>query len=55
MHSHGAVVHFATIPVPLPTDADRVAAALGHTGLIHRTDRVRMRVLLSHKLLATIP
>jgi len=55
MYPHSAVVHFATVPVPLPSDADRVTAALGHTGFVHRADRIRMRVLLGHQLLATVP
>jgi hypothetical protein len=54
MHSHHAVVHLAPATIPLPRDADRVAAALGNPGLVHHADRVRVTMILGHDLLATV-
>jgi hypothetical protein len=54
MHSHHAVVHLASVAVPLPRDAHRVVAALGNAGLVHRADRVRMAMILGHDLLTTV-
>jgi hypothetical protein len=54
MHSHHAVVHLASVTVPLPRDAHRVVAALGNAGLVHHADRVRVTMILGHDVLATV-
>jgi hypothetical protein len=54
MHSHHAVVHLAPAAVPLPPDAHRLVPALGDGGLVHHADRVRVRVIFGHKLLAAV-
>jgi hypothetical protein len=54
MHSHHTVIHLAPVAVPLPRNADRVVAALGNPGLVHDADRVGMRVIFGHDLLAAV-
>jgi hypothetical protein len=54
MHGHRAVVDLAPIAVPLPTCSHRLVAALGRSGLVHATDRVRVGVLRGNDLLAPI-
>jgi hypothetical protein len=54
MHSHHAVVNFATVSVPLPTDAHRISAAFGRARLVHATDRVGVGVLCGNDLLTSI-
>jgi hypothetical protein len=54
MHSHHAVVHLPPVAVPLPRDAHRVVATLGDPGLVHHADRLRMSMIVSHDLLATV-
>jgi len=54
MHSHHAVVNFATVSVPLPTDAHGIFATLGRAGLVHAADRVGVGVLGGHDLLTPI-
>jgi hypothetical protein len=55
MHSHDAIVDLAAAAVVLPSRADGLAAALGDAGLVHTPNRVGMRVLASHDLLAAVP
>jgi hypothetical protein len=54
MHSHHAVIHLAPIAIPLPPHAYRVVAALGDPRLVHHADRLRVTLLSSHYLLATV-
>ena len=54
MHSDHAVVHLATIAAPLAIDAHCFLAALGCARLVHQADRLRVRMLLGHELLATV-
>jgi hypothetical protein len=54
MHPYHAVVHFAPVAVPLPRDAHRVVAALGHPRLVHHPDRLRVGMVRGDDLLATI-
>ena len=54
MNRHHAVVHFATVAVPLPRDPHRLATALGRARFIHAPDRFGGGVLLSHDPLAAV-
>ena len=54
MYSDHAVIHLAPVAIPLPRDTDRVAAALGNPGFVHHADRVRVRVIFGHDLLAAV-
>lgn len=54
MHSHHTVVDLALVAVVLPRDGDGFFAALADAGLVHATDGLAMRVILSHDLLAAV-
>jgi len=54
MHTDDAVLHLAPTAAPLPLDAHRVCAALLYPRLVDGADSVRMRMLASYDLLATI-
>ena len=54
MHPHHAVVHLPSVAVPLPRDTHRVVATLGGPGLVHHADRLRVRMILGHDLLASV-
>jgi len=54
MHSHDAIVDLAAVAVVLPPRADRLAAALANAGLVHAPNRLGMRVVASHELLAAV-
>jgi hypothetical protein len=54
MHSHHAIVDLTPIAVVLPTNADRLPAALGRARLVHAADRLGMGVLVGHNLLAAV-
>ena len=54
MHSHHTVVHFPTVPVPLPADAHRLSAALGRARLVHATDGIGMGMIFCDDLLAPV-
>jgi hypothetical protein len=48
MNRHHAVVHLATVAVPLPRGPHRMLPALGRARFIHATDGLRMSVLSTH-------
>jgi hypothetical protein len=54
MYADDAVVHLTATAEPLPTDADRLVAALGCSRFIDTADRLGMGVLASDQLLATV-
>jgi hypothetical protein len=54
MHAHHAVVNLPTIPIPLPTGAHRLLAALGRARLVHATDGFRIGMVFRHDLLAPV-
>jgi hypothetical protein len=54
MNAHHAVVDLSTAAIPLATCGHRVVAALARARLVHTTDGLGVRVLLSHHLLAAI-
>jgi hypothetical protein len=54
MHSHHAVVNLSAIPIPLPTGAHRLFAALGRTRLVHATDGFWVGMVFRHDLLAPV-
>ena len=54
MHSHHTVIHLAAVAVPLAPHAHRVVPALGDRGFVHHADRVGVRMVLGHDLLATV-
>lgn len=54
MNAHNTVVHLPTVAIVLTTGAHRFLAALGRAGLIHATDRLGVRMVLDHDLLASI-
>ncbi|MCH7752692.1 MAG: hypothetical protein IH898_11130 [Planctomycetes bacterium] len=54
MHRHHAIVDLPPVAIPLPTGADGLVAALGHTRLIHATDRLARGMVLGDDLLASI-
>ncbi|MCZ6655342.1 MAG: hypothetical protein O7D91_20230 [Planctomycetota bacterium] len=54
MNCHNTVVDLPTVPIPLPTNSHRMLAALGRARLVHATDSLGVRMVLSHDLLASI-
>jgi hypothetical protein len=52
MHSHDAVLHFASTAAPLALGSHCVRPALGHGRLINHANRLGMSVLASDDLLA---
>jgi hypothetical protein len=54
MDADDAVVHLAATAEPLPSDADRLVAALGRSRFIDTADRLRMGVLARDQLLAFV-
>lgn len=54
MNAHNTVVNFPTVPIPLPTDAHCMFAAFGRAGLVQTTNRLGVRMVFSHDLLASI-
>jgi hypothetical protein len=54
MHADHAVVNLAATAEPLPTDADRMAAALGCSRFIDAADRLGVGVLACNQLLALV-
>jgi hypothetical protein len=54
MDAHRAVLHLAAISVVLPGGPHGLLAALDHAGLIDASNRLRMRVVPGHDLLASI-
>jgi hypothetical protein len=54
VHAHHAVVDLAPVAVPLPPHPHRVAATLGDSRFVDHADRLRVRVIAGHDLLATV-
>jgi hypothetical protein len=55
MNRHHTVVDLAQAPVPLAGRAHRLVAALGRAGLVNATNRLGVRMVFCHDLLASIP
>ena len=54
MDTHHAVVNLPPITVVLPADAHGFFTALGCARLVHAADRLGVRMVVGHNLLASI-
>lgn len=54
MHAHHAIIDLAAAAVVLPTRAHGFAATFANARLVHAADRLGVRVLARHDLLATV-
>jgi len=54
MNRHHAVIHLASVAVPLARSPHGLAAALARARLVHTTDRFGVGMLLRHDLLTAV-